>query len=103
MVLNMMFGKPEMPCDDCWDGHCTMNCSRPLKPRVPAEVLTETGVGKAFVEYETKTNAAWVQDEKLGESYRPSKGSLKRARDLWKEADAARAAFVEMLSKALLP
>ena len=25
------FGRPEKPCDDCVDGWCTMNCSRPMQ------------------------------------------------------------------------
>lgn len=28
----MFFGEPIKPCDDCVDGHCTMNCSTPMKP-----------------------------------------------------------------------
>jgi hypothetical protein len=27
------FGKRAGPCDDCWDGHCTMNCG----PRVSTD------------------------------------------------------------------
>ena len=32
------FGKVKDPCGDCWDGHCTMNCSpreRVEEPRAP--------------------------------------------------------------------
>ena len=28
----LTFGEPLSPCDDCLDGMCTMNCSRPMKP-----------------------------------------------------------------------
>jgi hypothetical protein len=32
------FGKVKTPCGDCWDGHCTMNCSpRERIPDEPAE------------------------------------------------------------------
>lgn len=29
--MQTFFGEPVEPCDDCWDGLCTMNCSRPVK------------------------------------------------------------------------
>jgi hypothetical protein len=33
-MSGMVFGRPEVPCSDCSDGYCTMNCSRPTKREV---------------------------------------------------------------------
>lgn len=35
MTSPLTFGKVKDPCGDCWDGHCTMNCS-------PREIVEET-------------------------------------------------------------
>lgn len=42
MLHMITFGKVKNPCEDCWDGHCTMNCSG----REPAE---SNDKGSAFI------------------------------------------------------
>jgi hypothetical protein len=33
-MSGMFFGRPDVPCDDCSDGWCTMNCGRKLRKEV---------------------------------------------------------------------
>lgn len=39
----MNFGKPVDPCEDCVDGNCTMNCSRPMRDRAASPWGADTG------------------------------------------------------------
>lgn len=51
----LTFGKVKTPCDDCWDGHCTMNCSGAEKvPDVPERCTCMSAINDHLKPHNTK-------------------------------------------------
>jgi hypothetical protein len=50
--MSYTFGRPDVPCDDCSDGWCTMNCGRSRRK----EVITN----RSAVQLEDATREALI-------------------------------------------
>jgi hypothetical protein len=68
-------------------------------PTAAEQTLSETSIGKLFIDYERKTQAAWAYDGKIGAEDMPTAAQLKKARELWDRADTARETYLNALDR----
>jgi hypothetical protein len=65
--------------------------------------LRVTEIGKAFSLMRNRFDTAWSYDGSIGQNdYGPSSRQLDRAKELWKQAEAAQDVFIELLEKLVL-
>lgn len=63
----LTFGKVKNPCDDCWDGHCTMNCSgRETVPDEVARCTCLTAINDHLRPHNTKLSVSFCLTKDLG-------------------------------------
>ena len=70
-------------------------------PTAAEQTLSETSIGKLFIDYERKMQAAWAYDGKIEGAEvicRPPL-QLKKARELWDRADTARETYLNALDR----
>ncbi len=57
----LTFGKVKDPCDDCLDGHCTMNCSdRQIVPEVPEQCKCMAEIDDHLKPHNTKLSVSFT-------------------------------------------
>jgi hypothetical protein len=65
--------------------------------------LQATEIGKAFIDMKRKIDSAWSYDENLAQyDDGPSGKQLKKAKELWNEAEVAQDIFIELLEKIVI-
>jgi hypothetical protein len=60
-VSPITFGRVKTPCGDCWDGHCTMNCSpRETIPDEPTRCACMTAANNQLKSHNTKLAVSFI-------------------------------------------